>query len=202
MKTDIHPAPAWPQSYDSLTCQNSATRPIFFVSHTCFPSFQMSRILTQRSGESYGISLWSNIEPGMGIVAGNLATMRPILQRVVANTTRFTNSLRTRQGHNSPKQGSKNAGDPLHSEAVPSVTRPAGAHIDHNYPQRRDDSFAFLRRADPKDVEYGVHVWHSDSKEELVDINGDVEMGGSIFQKSELIVREETIDTLPSSPNK
>ena len=138
----------------------------------------------------------------MGIVAGNLATMRPLLQRVVANTTRITNSLRTRQGHNSPNHPSKNPVDPLHSDAVLSVTRPVGAHIDHNATQRRDDSFAFFRHGDPKDVEYGVHVWHSDSKEELVDINGDVELGGSIFQKSELIVREETIDAFPESTKK
>jgi len=45
-------------------------------------------------------------------------------------------------------------------------------------------------------------VWHSDSKEELVDINGDVELGGSIFQKSELIVREETIDSFHNSQKK
>lgn len=139
----------------------------------------------------------------MGIVAGNLATMRPLLQRVVANTTRISTSLRSRQGHHSPKHPSKqHPVDPLHSNAILNVTRPAGAHIDHNYPKRRDDNFTFFRHGDPKDVEYGVHVWHSDSKEELVDINGDVELGGSIFQKSELIVREETIDTLPDSPHK
>jgi len=138
----------------------------------------------------------------MGIVAGNLATMRPLLQRVVANTTRITNSLRTRPGHNSPNHASKYPADPLKSDAVLSITRPAGAHIDHNYPQRRDDNFTFFRHGEPKDVEYGVHVWHSDSKEELVDVNGDVELGGSIFQKSELIVKEETINTFPNSPHK
>jgi len=137
----------------------------------------------------------------MGIVAGNLATMRPLLQRVVANTTRITNSLRTRQGPNSPNKPC-NPADQLRSDAGLSVTRPAGAHIDHNHPQRMDGNFTFFKHGDPKDVEYGVHVWHSDSKEELVDINGDVELGGSIFQKSELIVREETIDTFPDHPHK
>jgi hypothetical protein len=136
----------------------------------------------------------------MGIVAGNLATMRPLLQQVVANTTRISTSLRTRHGHNTPNHASKQPADPLRSDAA--LTRPAGAHIDHNYPQRRDNNLPFFRHGDPKDVEYGVHVWHSDSKEELVEVNGDVEMGGSIFQKSELIVREETIDPFPGPPNK
>jgi hypothetical protein len=138
----------------------------------------------------------------MGIVAGNLATMRPLLQRVIANTTRFSNSLRTRHGPNSRNHPSNKPANQLRSDAALSVTRPVGVHIDHNHPQRRDDNFTFFRHGDPKDVEYGVHVWHSDSKEELVDINGDVELGGSIFQKSELVVREETVDTFPDSSHK
>jgi hypothetical protein len=138
----------------------------------------------------------------MGIVAGNLATMRPLLQRLIANTTRISNSLRTRHGPNSRQRPSNKPADQQRSDAALSVTRPVGAHIDHNHPQRRDDNFTFFRHGDPKDGEYGVHVWHSDSKEELVEINGDVELGGSIFQKSELIVREETVNAFPDSSHK
>lgn len=125
--------------------------------------------------------------------------MRPLLQRVAANTTRITNSLRTRQ---SPNRATKKPADILHSNTALSVKRPAGAHVDHNGIQRRDTNFTFYKHGDSKDPEYGVHVWHSDSKEELVDINGDVELGGSIFQKSELIVREETIDSFHNSQKK
>ncbi len=122
----------------------------------------------------------------MGIVAGNLATMRPLLQYIVANTTRLTNSLRS---HSISNQVSKNRADSLPNDAAPSVTSPAGAHVDHRHGAPSDDDFAFFRHGDAKDVGYGVHVWHGGNKEELGDVSNNVELGGSIFQTSELIVR-------------
>ena len=133
----------------------------------------------------------------MGIVAGNLATMRPLLQRIVANTTRLTNSLR---GHSASNQPSKNRADSPPNNVAPSVTLPARAHVDHRRGALRDDYFAFFRHGDAKDVEYGVHVWHGDNNEELGDVSSDVELVGSIFQTSELIVREETTGGFPAPP--
>ena len=131
----------------------------------------------------------------MGILAGNLATMRPLLQCMVANTTRLANSLRSRQSQNMGNHESKNRADSLPNDAAPSVAPLAAAyvgHCDHRHGELREDDFAFFRHSDAMDVEYGVHVWHGNSKEELVDVNRDVELGASIFQRSELIVREET----------
>jgi hypothetical protein len=71
------------------------------------------------------------------------------------------------------------------------------ADVDHRQGALRDDGFAFFRHGDAMDVEYGVHVWQNGSK---VDINGDVELGGSILQTSELIVSEETTGGFPALP--
>ena len=125
----------------------------------------------------------------MGVVAGNLATMRPLLQLFIANTSRLTNSLRSSNPKSEipavPPQG-----DPGVSSTL---TRPASAHADHGRTNQKDGNFTFLNSADHKGSEYGVHVWHSDSKEELVHDNGDIELGSAIYQKSELIVKEEMV---------
>ena len=82
------------------------------------------------------------------------------------------------------------------------LTKPVGAHIDYSRADKKDSNYTFLSSGDNKSSEYGVHAWHSDSKEELVHINGDIELGSAIYQKSELIVREETVSSSDESQKK
>ena len=131
----------------------------------------------------------------MGIVAGNLATMRPLLQLLINNTTRLTNSMRS-SNLNSISPTCPKPGDP----GV--LAKPVGAHIDHSRANQKDGNYTFLSSGDHKGSEYGVHAWHSDSKEELMRITGDIELGSAIYQKSELIVREETVSSSDESQRK
>lgn len=130
----------------------------------------------------------------MGIVAGNLATMRPLLQLIIANTSRLTNSMRSGNSFGTAK--------PQRGDPGVILTKPIGAHIDHNRADQKDGNYTFLSSGDHKSSEYGVQAWHGDSKEELVHINGDIELGSAIFQKSELIVREETVSSSDESQKK
>ena len=132
----------------------------------------------------------------MGIVAGNLATMRPLLQMLIANTSRFTNSMR------SSNLNSMNPPGPKQGDPGVSLAKPVGAHIDHNRANLKDGNYTFLSSGDHKGSEYGVHARHSDIKEELMHITGDIELGSAIYQKSELIVREETVSSSDESPKK
>ena len=161
------------------------------------PHFQDFSRLMFSLGDAYGISLWSNVEPGMGIVAGNLATMRPLLQVVIANTSRLTSSLRSSNLNSDGPTGQQYRGD----QGV-SLAKPVSAHIDHNRADQKDGNYTFLSSGDHKSSDYGVHAWHSDSKEELMEINGDIELGSGIYQKSELIVREETVSSSDESKKK
>jgi hypothetical protein len=122
----------------------------------------------------------------MGIVAGNLATMRPLLQLLISNTSKLSSSLRS--SNLNPVTVVSPQGDP-----GVNLTKPAGVHIDHSRAYQKDGNFTFLSSADHKGSEYGAHAWHSDSKEELMHINGDVELRSAIYQKSELIVSEEAV---------
>jgi len=153
-------------------------------------------MLTHTVGDAYGISLWSNVEPGMGIVAGNLATMRPLLQLLIANTSRISSSLRSSNLNTVTHPIS-----PQDDQKI-SLTKPAGVHISHGRSHQKDDNYTFLSTGDNKSSEYGVHAWHGDSKEGLVHDNGDVELGSAIYQKSELIVSEETVRTPDESRRK
>lgn len=132
----------------------------------------------------------------MGIVAGNLATMRPLLQLLIANTSRITNSLR------SSNLNSTSPADPKQYDQGASPTKPIAAHIGHNRANQKDGNYTFLSSGEHKDSEYGVHAWHSDSNEELVHTTSDIELGSAIYHKSELIVREETVSSSDVSQKK
>ena len=154
-------------------------------------------MLTYAIGDAYGISLWSNIEPGMGIVAGNLATMRPLLQLLIANTSRLSSSLRS-----SNLNTVTHVVSPASDYSGVGLAKPAGVHIGHGRSHQKDSNYTFLSTGDHKSSEYGVHAWHGDSKEGLVHDNGDVELGSGIYQKSELIVSEEMVQTPDESRRK
>jgi hypothetical protein len=133
----------------------------------------------------------------MGIVAGNLATMRPLFQLLITNTTRLGSSLRSSNMNTVTHVTSAKSDHP-----GAGLAKPAGVHIDHGRSYQRDGNFTFLSTGDHKGSEYGVHAWHGDSKEGLVHDNGDVELGTGIYQKSELIVSEEMVKTPDESHKK
>jgi hypothetical protein len=124
----------------------------------------------------------------MGIVAGNLATMRPLLQLLIANTSRLTSSLRS-----SNLNTVTHVASPQSDHSGASLAKPTRIHIDHGRSYQKDGNFTFLSTGEHKGSEYGVHAWHGESKEGLVYDNGDVELGSGIYQKSELIVSEEMV---------
>ncbi|KAF2673665.1 hypothetical protein BT63DRAFT_410641 [Microthyrium microscopicum] len=72
------------------------------------------------------ISIWSTIELGTGIVAGSLATMRPLLKRMVRSTKNHLTHNRTGDGKKSYWKSSITKPQPIYDnpESLPSIFRP------------------------------------------------------------------------------
>jgi len=178
--------------FDSLIFQITAKPKISFVS-------QAARIinfsnLTYSLGEVYGISLWSNVEPGLGITAANLATMRPLLHLVFTNMTPFLPTRRSSQGYKVSRHNSWKTPSHLLGNERATLTQLASAHIARDRVQQNVADFTSPDHAELQGSESEGHTWYGDSKEGFVHMNEDIEFSGAIYKKSEVTVTEEIIN--------
>ena len=111
--------------------------------------------------------------------------MRPLLQLAVTNVTQITSFRRTPKGSNDIS--GQTPSQVLVNERA-TKTQPTSAHTAPNSVQQMPD------RAGLQGSEYNVNTWHSNSKEELLHMRGDIELSGAIYQKSEVAVTEEIVN--------
>ena len=125
----------------------------------------------------------------MGITAANLATMRPLLQAIITNATKFTSSLRTRKGDKTSRDISQKPSS--HEQGT--STQAAGGRIAPNRDPKNVSDVALFNSAELQRSESNVNTWRSNSEEELVHTNEDIELSDTIYWKSEVAVTEENV---------
>lgn len=116
--------------------------------------------------------------------------MRPLLQAVITNVTHIASSQRT------PKRDkpSSNTSQQPPSNEHPASTQAGGAHIAHHHVPQNGDDFALFSRIEAQRSESNVNTWHSNSDEELMRANEDIELSGPVYWKSEVAVTEESVN--------
>ena len=139
--------------------------------------------------------MWSNIEAGIGIVAGSLATLRPLFRRYINRTMGSSETpceLITIGGSAKPKHL------PFNLCSLSSAP-PAHVKLHELRPDTLIDTVTTAKKIKHNPGTYGFKDCSGGSEENLAPKHRDAEMGNSIYETVQITVAEESIPTQTSS---